>query len=69
MTLKRDASGNYSYVYTANADKIASAEQNYADKENALYNKRLEGANTYGEKIVSLNKKVSEQLSNLERAR
>jgi hypothetical protein len=30
--LTRDASGNYSYVYTADEEKTAEAEQNYEDK-------------------------------------
>ena len=30
--MTRDADGNYSYVYTANADDVAKAEQNYEDK-------------------------------------
>lgn len=32
VQMTRDADGNYSYVYTANADDVAKAEQNYEDK-------------------------------------
>lgn len=32
VQMTRDADGNYSYVYTANADDVANAEQNYEDK-------------------------------------
>lgn len=32
VRLTRDASGNYSYVYTADEEKTAEAEQNYEDK-------------------------------------
>ena len=69
MTLKRDASGNYSYVYTADNDKIADAEQKVADEENALYNKRLEAANNFGEQIVSANKDYANQLKELQTTR
>lgn len=32
VQLKRDSEGNWGYVYTADQDKIAEAEQNYEDK-------------------------------------
>ena len=32
VQMTRDADGNYSYVYTANADDVEKAEQNYEDK-------------------------------------
>ena len=32
VTLKQDSEGNWGYVYTANQDDIAAAEQNYEDK-------------------------------------
>jgi hypothetical protein len=32
--MQRDTEGNWSYVYTANEDKISEARQNYED---ALY--------------------------------
>ena len=32
VQMTRDADGNYSYVYTANVDDVAKAEQNYEDK-------------------------------------
>lgn len=38
VRLQRDAEGNYGYVYTADQNAIAEAEQNVADKENDLYN-------------------------------
>jgi hypothetical protein len=30
--MSRDAEGNWGYVYTADEDKIAEAEQSYEDK-------------------------------------
>lgn len=38
MRLKRDAQGNYSYVYTADENKIAAAQQELADAQNNAYN-------------------------------
>lgn len=49
VQMTRDADGNYSYVYTANADDVAKAEQNYEDKlhqmqeSNANYINDLQG--------------------------
>ena len=37
LKLRRDASGNYSYQYVADEDKIREAEENLAKKENELY--------------------------------
>ena len=37
VRLRRDSEGNFGYVYTADADKIADAQQNYED---ALYNQQ-----------------------------
>lgn len=49
VKMQRDNEGNYSYVYTANDDDVAKAEQNYEDKlhemqvANADYIKELQG--------------------------
>ena len=50
VRLKRDAEGNFGYVYTADQKKVNDALQNFEDAQNALYNIGLEGANTYSEK-------------------
>ena len=39
VRLQRDSEGNYGYVYTADQNKIAEAEQAVADTQNALYNR------------------------------
>ena len=49
MRLRRDASGNYSYVYTADADAISNAEQAVEDKQKNLYDISKE----YEEKIAA----------------
>lgn len=38
MRLRRDASGNYSYQFVADADEISKAEQELLEAQNALYN-------------------------------
>jgi hypothetical protein len=50
VRLQRDSEGNFGYVYTADQNQIADAEMNYAEKENALYNLRLEEANNQAQK-------------------
>ena len=49
VTMQRDSEGNYGYVYTADANAVADAEQNYEDKLheyqqlNSDYIKSLQG--------------------------
>ena len=50
VRLKRDSEGNLGYVYTADQDKLAEAQQELEDAQNSLYNIGLEGANEYSEK-------------------
>lgn len=38
LQLVRDSQGNWNYQYTADADQVASAQQNLLDKENEWYN-------------------------------
>ena len=65
VRLKRDSEGGFSYVYTADEQKIADAEQQAMDKENALYNIRLEGANNYVEKYQQTMQEMYDELQNL----
>lgn len=52
VRLQRDAEGNFGYVYTADQNEIADAEQKLADAQNSLYNIGLEGANNYQQKYA-----------------
>lgn len=65
VRLQRDSEGNFGYIYTADEDKIADAEQNYADKENELYNARLDAANDYSEKYIQAQMEMHQTLSDL----
>lgn len=53
MRLKRDAQGNYSYVYTADENAIAEAQQALADAENNAYNLSKENIITQQENAMS----------------
>ena len=50
VRLKRDAEGNYGYVYSADDTAVSDAQQQLMDAENDLYNIRLEATNDYGQK-------------------
>ena len=65
VRLQRDSEGNFGYVYTADDQKVAEAEQNAMDKENALYNIRLEGANSYVEKYQQTMQEMYDELQDL----
>ena len=69
VRLQRDSEGNYGYVYTADQSKVAEAEQNLLDTQNALYNIRLDAANEYGQKIMELNQQLADDLMALEEKR
>lgn len=65
VTLRRDAEGNFGYVYTADQEKIADAEQKYDDAQNALYNAELDAANDYSQKVKDLLATAQSELSEL----
>ena len=66
VRLQRDNEGNYGYVYTADADAIADAEQGLEDKKNDLYNLVLGQANDYTEKIIQLTQERNAALQQLD---
>ena len=53
VRMTQDSEGNWGYVYTADQNKIAEAQQQYADAQNNLYNISLEGVKEYQSKISS----------------
>ena len=66
VRLTRDNEGNFGYVYTADQNAIANAEQELSNKQNALYNIGLDAANSYGEKRIQIQKEYFEKLQELE---
>ena len=66
VRLTRDAEGNYGYVYTANEDKVADAEQAVADAENKLYNIGLDGAQDYQSKKAEILQEAIDTFASIE---
>ena len=68
VRLQRDAEGNFGYVYTADANQVADAQQGVDDAQNALYNKQLEGANDYAQKYQQTLQESQDAVSALTQA-
>ena len=66
MRLVRGADGNWSYMYTANQDQVSQAQQNLEDKQNALYNIGLEGAQDYQSKAAEILQEANETFATLQ---
>ena len=66
VRLTRDAEGNFGYIYTADENKVADAQQGVDDAENALYNKSLEGQQDYTEKYLSARQDMYDELNELQ---
>lgn len=66
VRLSRDSEGNFGYVYTADQDKVADAQQGVDDKRNDLYNLTLEGQKEYMEKYLQASQEMYEQLQALQ---
>lgn len=65
VRLQRDSEGNFGYVYTADANKVADAEQNLLDARNKEYNISLEAANDYAQKIIETQQSMYDDLNAL----
>ena len=66
VRLQRDSEGNFGYVYTADENLVAEAEQTLLDKQNALYNLSLDGANDYKEKYLQTLNEMYDTLADLQ---
>lgn len=65
VRLQRDSEGNFGYVYTADQNAVAEAEQQLADAQNALYNIGLEGANKYAENYAQTIQEMNDAVTEL----
>lgn len=65
VRLQRDSEGNFGYVYTADQNAVAEAEQQLADAQNALYNIGLEGANKYAESYAQTIQEMNDAVTEL----
>ena len=63
VRLQKDSEGNFGYVYTADQDKVADAEQAVADKQNDLYNLSLNKANENAQALIQLNQEMYDKLN------
>lgn len=63
VRLTRDNNGNWGYVYSANEDKIAEAEQAYEDKLNAYQKANEEYLRTLENNIIQLQSDYQEKLT------
>lgn len=66
VRLTRDSEGNFGYVYTANQDKVESAQQNFEDAQNKLYNIGLDGAKDYQAKSAEIYEKWQSEMQNIQ---
>lgn len=67
VRLQRDSEGNFGYVYTADSNAISAAEQELADKQNALYNIGLEGANDYSNKYKQTMNEMYDDITEIQK--
>ena len=65
MRLSRDASGNYSYIYTANQDNIDQAAQNYEDKLRELEKLSEDYIEQLSDQIISNYQAMTKTMSSL----
>ena len=65
VRLTRSADGSFGYVYTADENVTADAEQNRANAENALYNAKLETQNTYTQKSIQAQAQFHQEMEEL----
>lgn len=63
VRLTRDNNGNWGYIYSANEDKIAEAEQEYEDKLNAYQKANEEYLKTLENNILQLQSDYQEKLT------
>lgn len=65
VQMSRDASGNWNYVYTANDDQVAEAEQNYEDKLFAMQQANAEYINALNDSIVQLEAELAQKIEEI----
>ena len=68
VRMRRDSEGNYGYVYTADANAVADAEQNYEDKLYAMQKANADYIDSLQSNIIQAQQECSEALANLNAA-
>lgn len=67
VQLKRDSEGNWGYVYTADQDKIAEAEQNYEDKLHDMQEAAKDYRDEMESQVIDALNNMFEELSGLDK--
>ena len=67
VQLKRDSEGNWGYVYTADQDKIAEAEQNYEDKLHDMQEAAKDYRNEMESQVIDALNNMFEELGGLDK--
>jgi vacuolar-type H+-ATPase subunit E/Vma4 len=65
MRLRRDANGNYSYQFVADESAVSSAQQEYSDAINDLYNFDLDNITNNQEQIVEVIQEYEEKIKEI----
>lgn len=65
VTMRKDANGGWGYVYTADQDSVADAEQNYEDKLHEMQQMSSEYINNLQDEIVSTEQEMTDALRNM----
>ena len=65
VQMTRDADGNYSYVYTANSEDVANAEQNYEDKLHAMQQSNAEYINDLQSNMIQMEQDYQDQVQEI----
>lgn len=68
VRLRQDSEGNFGYVYTADSNAIADAQQKLEDAQNAYYNKGLSGVEDYTSKYIETLQSMYDSLESIQQA-
>lgn len=66
VRLRRDSEGNFGYIYTADQDNVANAQQKYDDALYAMQKFGKESLQTAQEQIIGLNKAYADAIKQLQ---
>lgn len=67
LRLVRNNQGNWTYQYTADEDNIASAQEEYQEALNNLYQMSLDRVSELEQEIIKINEEMKEALAGIER--
>ena len=65
VKMQRDSEGNYSYVYTANSDDVAKAEQNYEDKLHTMQQSNAEYINDLQSNMIQMEQDYQDKVKEI----